>query len=202
GQFVAFDTDEYPILIDMPPDVIRYRFILAQLQKASVWIVLHVAVPRTLEALEAIDEPTGAGLHKAEADFWILIENAIKKNAREVDHLAKRMPQCINGSIRAHVIQSHVIVDPAVDADTACESIRFFVHRPVTLVPQLVLLSDGPRARQHCATKPEVFDDAAQFFHRLSGLLQGNQPECLEARALAQVLVVHPVIVRARQLDG
>src|SRR5262249_6333120 len=174
----------------------------AQLQKASVWIVLHVAVPRALEALEAIDEPTGAGLHKAEADFWILIENAIKENAREVDHLAKRMPQCVNGGVRAHVIQPHMIVDPAVDADTACESIRFFVDRPVALVPQLVLLTHGTRARQHRATKPELFDDAACFFHRLSGLLQGNQPESLEARALAQVLVVHPIVVRPRQLDG
>src|SRR5262249_34205999 len=147
GQFVAFDTDEYPILIDMPPDAIRYRFILAQLQKAPMWIVLHMAVPGTLEALETIDEPTGTGLHKAEADFWILIENAIKENAREVDHLAKRMPQGVNGGVRTHVIQSHVIVDPTVDADTTCESICFFVNRPITLVPQLVLLTDGTRAR-------------------------------------------------------
>src|SRR5215510_3641007 len=161
GQFVAFNTDEYPILVDMPPHVIRYRFVFAQLQKAPMWIVLHMAVPGTLEALETIDEPTGTGLHKAEADFWILIENAIKENAREVDHLAKRMPQGVNRGVRAHVIQPHVIVDPAVDADTACESIRFFVDRPVALVPQLVLLTHGTRARQHRATKPELFDDAA-----------------------------------------
>src|SRR5215510_6898691 len=39
GQFVAFDTDEYSILVHVPPDIVRYRFVFAQLQKTSVWIV-------------------------------------------------------------------------------------------------------------------------------------------------------------------
>src|SRR5262249_41132950 len=87
GQFVAFYTDEYRVLVDMPPYIICYRFVFAQLQKAPVRIVLHMTVPGTLEALETIDQPTGTRLHKAEADRWILIEDTIKKNAREVDHL-------------------------------------------------------------------------------------------------------------------
>src|SRR4029453_14626198 len=33
-------------------------------------------------------------------------------------------------------------------------------------------------------------------------VLQGKQPESLESRALAEVLIVHPVIICARQLDG
>jgi hypothetical protein len=54
-----------------------------------------------------------------------------------------------------------VIVDPAVDADAGREPIGFFVNRPIALVSQLVLLSDGARARQHRAAEAEVFDDAA-----------------------------------------
>src|SRR5437867_8747952 len=98
----------------MALDIVRDGLLVAQLQKAPARIVLYVTVPGALEALDAVDEPTRSGLHEAEADFGIFVEHAVKKNDGEVDYLAKRMPQCVDERVRAHVIQSHEIVDPAV----------------------------------------------------------------------------------------
>src|SRR4249919_43922 len=96
GQLVAFDADENTILIHMALNIVRDGLLVAQLQKAPARIVLHMAVPRALEALDAVDEPTRSRLHEAEANFGIFVEDAVKEDAGEVNHLAKRMPQRIN----------------------------------------------------------------------------------------------------------
>ena len=95
-----------------------------------------------------------------------------------------------------------MIVHAAVDADAAFEPIGLFVDRPVLIVAEMILRAHDAGARQHGAAKAQLFDDAAQFFHRFLRLLQRDQPERLKARALAEILVVHPVVVGARQLDG
>src|SRR4029077_13909788 len=93
-------------------------------------------------------------------------------------------------------------MNSAVDADGALESISFFINRPVTFVSKLILLSDHTCARQHGAAEAKIFNDAAQFLYRFLRLLQRNQPEGLKARALAEILVVRPVVVGVRQFDS
>src|SRR4029453_16535877 len=160
-QLVAFNADENSILIHMAPNIVCDGLLVAQLQKAPARIVLYVAAPGALEALDAVDEPTRSGLHEAEANFWICVEDAPKKKTGEVDHLPKRVPQRIDGRIGAHVIQTHMVMHPAVNADAALQTIGLFIDWPVAIVTQLILLSYGARARQHRTAEAELFDDAA-----------------------------------------
>src|SRR5919197_161332 len=50
-----------------------------------------------------------AGIHEAETNLGIFVENAVEENARKVHHLAERMAKRVNGCIWAHVIQTHMI---------------------------------------------------------------------------------------------
>src|SRR5690348_822841 len=78
GQLVALDADEDPSLVRVPPDVVGDRFPLAQLQKATARIILHMAIPGALEPFDAVDEPARARFHKTEADVGVFIEDAIE----------------------------------------------------------------------------------------------------------------------------
>ena len=140
-----------------------------------------MAIPGALEALDAVDEPAGAGFHETEANFGILVEDAVKQNAGEVDHLAEGMAERVDRRVRRHVVQAHVIVHAAVDADAAFKSIGFLIDRPVFFVAEMILRADHAGARQHGAAESQLFDDPAQLFHRFRRLLQRDQSQRLKA---------------------
>ena len=98
-----------------------------------------MAVPGALEALDAVDEPAAAGFHETEADFGISIEDAVEQDAGEVDHLAEGMAERVDRRVGRHVVQAHVVMHAAVDADAAAETVGFFVDRPVLVVAEMVL---------------------------------------------------------------
>ena len=85
------------------------------------------------------------------------------------------MAEGVDRSIGGHIVQTHMIVHAAVDADAAFETVGFFVDRPVFFVAEMVLRADHARARQHGAAETQFFDAAAQFFYRFGRLLQRDQ---------------------------
>ena len=107
------------------------------------------------------------------------------------------MTQRVHRRVRIHVVETHMIVNAAVDADGAFEPIRFLIDRPIAFVAEMILALHCPGARQHGAAETSLCDDASELGHGFGRFLQGNQAEGLKARALAEILVVHPVIVRA-----
>src|SRR5439155_23331818 len=78
GELVAFDAEVDAAFVDVTLDVAGDRFIFAQFQEWAARIVLHVAVPRALEAFDAADEPAGTGFHKTETHMGIFVENAVE----------------------------------------------------------------------------------------------------------------------------
>ena len=64
-----------------------------------------------------------------------------------------------------------MIVDAAVNADAAAETIGLFVDRPVFFIAEMILRAVDAGARQHGAAEAEFFDDAAQLFHRFRRFL-------------------------------
>ena len=98
SQLVAFDTDENTILVNMALYVVRDGLLVAQLQKAPARIVLYVAVPRALESLDAVDEPTRSGLHEAEANFGIFVEHAVKRMPAKLTIWPNGCPNALIGA--------------------------------------------------------------------------------------------------------
>ena len=76
------------------------------------------------------------------------------------------------------------------------------VDGPVALVAQVVLELLGAGSRQHGAGEVKLLDDAPQFHYRFFGLVERNESHGLETRVPAGVLVMDPVVVGPRQLDG
>ena len=128
------------------------------------------------------------------------IEDAVKDDPGEGDHLAHRMAERIGDRIRAHVVHEKILMGAAVDRDGAAQAFGFAVDRPIFLRAQ-VRHVDAHR-RQHGAAETEIAHDPAQLDHRFRRLLQRDQAHRLEARAFRRVRVVHPIIISARQLDG
>src|SRR4029453_4660523 len=107
--------------------------------------------------------------------------------------MTERVPR----RVRIHVVETHMIVNAAVDADGALEPIRFLIDWPIAFVAKMILALHRPGAWQHCAAETALCDDASELGHGFGRFLQGNQAEGLKARALAEILVLHPAIVRA-----
>src|ERR1044071_5469756 len=78
GQLVALDSDKDASLIDVTPDVVGDRFLVAQFQKSTARIILHMAVPGPFETFDAVDEPGRARFHEAEADLGVFVEHAVE----------------------------------------------------------------------------------------------------------------------------
>src|SRR5678815_2188776 len=146
GELVAFDSDKNPSLIDVPPDVVRDRFLVAQFHKAPARIILHMAIPGALEAFDAVDEPARARFHETEAHLGIFIEHAVEQNPAEIHHLSEWMAERVHRRIRRHIIEAHVIVHAAVNADAALQAIGFLVNWPITYVTDIDLPPQHPRA--------------------------------------------------------
>ena len=200
-QFAALDADVHAALVDVLQDVVRHGLAVLQLHEPLVRVVLDVAVPRALEALQAAHEPGAARFEEAVLRVRVALQHAVEHDAGEVHHLAERVAERVHRSVRAHVVQPHVVVHAAVDADGAAEAVRLLVDRPVLRVAQVVLQLERARAGEHRAGETEFLDDAPQFDGGLRGLLQRDEAHRLEARVLADVLVVHPVVVRPREFD-
>ena len=83
----------------MAGDVFANFFLGLQIEKALARIMLNMSFPGAVEALQAHQQPGNATFHKAEFHVGIFVEDAIKDDAAEGDHLAERMAQ---GMDRAH----------------------------------------------------------------------------------------------------
>ena len=87
----------------------------------------------------------------------------------------------------------------AMDSDAATQPVSFGVDRPVFFVAQMTFETGG---RQHDAAEIQFGHRAAHFLHGFLRLLQRNQRQTLETRALLQVGIGEPVVPGARHVDG
>ena len=58
--------------------------------------MLNVSFPRTVEAFQAHQQPSHAAFHETEFDFGETIEDAVKDQAGEGNHLAERVAERVH----------------------------------------------------------------------------------------------------------
>ena len=83
-----------------------------------------------------------------------------------------------------------------MDCDRTAQPAGLFIHRPVALGAQV---SAQPARRQHRSHHSQLGHGAAELLDGGGGVLHRNQGHALEARVLAAIGRVQPVVVRPRR---
>src|SRR5690242_21865273 len=115
AELLTLAADENAAIIDMPNNVVDNFFALLELQETAARVVLHVAFPGAGEALHAGQKPGSTGSHETDTQARKSVEDAVKDNPAETNHLAHGMAESVRHSIGTHVVHQKIFMSATVD---------------------------------------------------------------------------------------
>src|SRR4026207_269135 len=92
----AFAADKDSPRFDMAADIVADFFTGFEINVFIARIVLNMGFPAAVETLQTSLQPGHARFHEADARIGIFVEDTVKNNSREGDHLSEGMAEAVD----------------------------------------------------------------------------------------------------------